>query len=144
MEEQKIGIDLYMLDWKDLRDGIIEKVHKKVPKIEEFVEKNFDLKGEIIRNLLCFAYVKSASMHEDFITEGMSPNHLAVESLLENYGYSLITDEKFKYPEGFSEFSDGFRYKNDGETFYQFIKLLEEKSSEIRDAIADANTSYIC
>jgi hypothetical protein len=141
--EQKI-LQLYLLDWKKLRDEIIDKVHNCIPQIKNFVRENFDLKKEVVKNSVAFAYLRSAIIYRDLITKGIyTEPHSDIRNILENYGYSFILSLP-RHPEIFLEFCDEFRYKNNGEIFQKFLNLVIEKQSEIRDALTDTKITYVC
>jgi hypothetical protein len=140
--EQKI-IQLYLIDWRKLREEIINKVHNQIPEIKNFVEENFDLKKEIVKNSVAFAYLRSAIIYRDLITRGVYKEPKSdIMDILENYGYSfiLLQDKHWRI---FLEFCDEFRYKEDGKTFQKFLNLVAENQSRIRDALADTKVTYI-
>jgi thermostable 8-oxoguanine DNA glycosylase len=141
---EKVEIQLYLFDWGKVRDEIVSKVHNRISEIKNFVEKNFDLKKEVVKNAVAFAYLKSAIIHRDLITQGIyTLPHSDIRNALENYGYSFILSQPH-YPQIFLEFCDEFRYKNNGEIFEKFLNLIVEKQSEIRDALTDTKITYIC
>ena len=119
--------------WRKTRDWVIKNVHDEIPEIKKFVEENFNLKKQIVRNSVALTYIKSAVLYRDYIIKGIVPNPGSLIKEIDDYGFSFYPN----YPEPLAEYFNEFRLKAEGKIFEKFIQLSFEYQGRIRDAIIE-------